>query len=59
VKHRATPKFWKFHEQLPKEIQKLANANYELLNTDPRHPSLPGQRGDSFGWHRRRAGKLG
>jgi len=40
VKHRANPKFWKFYEQLPKEIQKLADANYELLKRDPRHPSL-------------------
>ena len=34
------PKFWKFYEQLPKEIQELADAKYELLKNDPRHPSL-------------------
>jgi hypothetical protein len=38
--HRANPSFWKFYEQLPKEIQKLADENYELLRRDPRHPSL-------------------
>ena len=40
MKHRATPKFWKFHGELPKEIQELANNNYEILKNDPRHPSL-------------------
>jgi mRNA-degrading endonuclease RelE of RelBE toxin-antitoxin system len=40
VKHRANPKFWKFHEQLPEEIQKLASENFELLKRDARHPSL-------------------
>ncbi len=34
------PKFWNFYAQLPKEIQELADANYELLKSDPRHPSL-------------------
>ncbi len=40
VRHRANPKFLKFYEQLHKEIQELADANYELLKNDPRHPSL-------------------
>ncbi|CAK0771492.1 Type II toxin-antitoxin system HigB family toxin [Gammaproteobacteria bacterium] len=38
--HRANPTFWKFYEQLPKEIQKLADGHYELLKRDPWHPSL-------------------
>jgi hypothetical protein len=40
VKHRASPKFWQFYNQLPPEVRKLADANYELLKSDPRHPSL-------------------
>jgi hypothetical protein len=40
VKHRATPKFWKFHGLLPTDIQKLADENFQLLKHDPRHPSL-------------------
>ena len=40
VRHRANPKFWKFHEQLPAEIQELADQNFEILKRDPRHPSL-------------------
>ena len=38
--HHATSKFWKFYSELPKEIQKLADDNFELLKGDPRHPSL-------------------
>jgi hypothetical protein len=40
VRHRATPKFWTFRDALPKEIQELAHKSYELLKSDPRHPSL-------------------
>ncbi len=38
--HRANPRFWQSYAQLPKAIQKLADENYQLLKTDPRHPSL-------------------
>lgn len=38
--HRTTPKFWKRFEALPLSIQKLARKNYELLKSDPTHPSL-------------------
>jgi hypothetical protein len=40
VKHRASRKFWQFYHQLPKDIQELADRNYELLKRDPYHPSL-------------------
>ena len=40
MRHRATPKFWQFYARLSEEIQRLADANYELLKADPRHPSL-------------------
>jgi len=40
VKHRASKKFWKFYVELPEQVQKLADQNYELLRSDPRHPSL-------------------
>ena len=40
MKHRATPKFWKFHGLLPTDIQKLADENFQLLKHDPRYPSL-------------------
>ena len=40
MKHFASPEFWFHYRQLPKEIQKLADKNFELLKADPRHPSL-------------------
>ena len=40
MKHYASPKFWALHEALPAAIRELAEKNYQLLKTDPRHPSL-------------------
>ncbi len=40
VKHHANPQFWKAYYDLPSKIQKLADENFELLKSDPRHPSL-------------------
>ena len=40
MKHRANPRFWRFYEQLPAEVQKLANTHFALLKQDPHHPSL-------------------
>jgi hypothetical protein len=38
--HRATPRFWACYRGLPAEVQRLADRDYELLQADPRHPSL-------------------
>jgi hypothetical protein len=40
VTHHATPKFWRFYSELPKEVRDLADENFELLKRDSRHPSL-------------------
>ena len=40
MKHRASAKFWRFYEQLPADIQDLANKNFVLLKSDPSHGSL-------------------
>jgi hypothetical protein len=40
VKHRASRKFWHYYNQLPGDIQELADESYELLKRDPRYPSL-------------------
>lgn len=40
MKHRASIKFWQFRARLPEEIQRLADANFQLLKNNPRHPSL-------------------
>ena len=38
--HHATTAFWECYQQLPATIQQLADKNYELLKTNPDHPSL-------------------
>jgi hypothetical protein len=38
--HLALPRFWECYHRLPRQVQELADKNYELLKTDPRHPSL-------------------
>lgn len=40
MKHFTTPEFWQYFRNLPKEIQKLAEKDFELLKENPRHPSL-------------------
>lgn len=40
MKHIALPRFWQHYQQLPDDVQRLANKNFELLKTDPYHPSL-------------------
>jgi hypothetical protein len=40
LKHFATPQFWACYERLPDQIRQLADKNFELLKSDPRHPSL-------------------
>jgi hypothetical protein len=40
VRHRAVESFWDCYQTLPVNIRKLADKNYEFLQTDPSHPSL-------------------
>jgi hypothetical protein len=40
MKHLTLPRFWQHYHQLPKDVQELADKNYELLKVDPYHPSL-------------------
>ena len=40
MKHMTLPRFWQHYRKLPKEIQALANKNFELLKSDLHHPSL-------------------
>lgn len=40
MRHRASPRFWQCYRQLPVEIQRLADSDYELLVANSRHPSL-------------------
>jgi mRNA-degrading endonuclease RelE of RelBE toxin-antitoxin system len=38
--HRITTRFLKCYENLPEPIQQLARKNFEMLKTNPSHPSL-------------------
>lgn len=38
--HHTTADFWACYRSLPEDIQRLADANFELLRANHRHPSL-------------------
>ncbi len=38
--HRTTTRFWKLFEALPQPVRQTARRNFDLLKTDPLHPSL-------------------
>ncbi len=40
MRHFASPDFWSLYRDLPEDVRELADKNFELLKTDPRHPSL-------------------
>lgn len=40
MRNFTTPSFWECYENLPKEVQNLADKAFELLKMDPKHPSL-------------------
>ena len=40
MKHRATSRFWACLDKVPAEVQELARKNYDLLRSNPYHPSL-------------------
>jgi hypothetical protein len=40
MNHHTTADFWDCYGKLPTAVQRLADANYELLRENPWHPSL-------------------
>jgi hypothetical protein len=38
--HHASPDFWFCYRNLPEDVQRLADKAFELLEENPRHPSL-------------------
>ena len=40
MNHFADPDFWFHYRQLPETIRALADKNFALLKSDPRHPSV-------------------
>jgi hypothetical protein len=48
LRHFASSRFWKLYGDLPDEIRQLADKNFALLKSDPRHPSLHFKRIDEL-----------
>jgi len=40
MNHYTSSDFWDLYWELPAEIRDLADKNFELLKTNPHHPSL-------------------
>ena len=40
MRHYASSRFWALYDVLPREVRDVADKNYELLRTNPHHPSL-------------------
>ena len=40
MRHLASTRFWALYEALPANVRALADKNFAVLKTDPRHPSL-------------------
>ena len=38
--HRTDPAFWRLFQELPASVQQTARRNFQLLEANPRHPSL-------------------
>lgn len=48
MKHRASKRFWATYDNLPASVQKLADANFQLLKRNPHHPSLQFKRVNEY-----------
>ena len=40
MRHYASSRFWALYDALPRGVRDVADKNYELLRTNPHHPSL-------------------
>lgn len=40
MKHSASSRFWTAYQALPEDIHSLADKNFQLLKSNPRHPAL-------------------
>ena len=40
MKHVASVRFWALYDALPKRVRAVADKNFELPKSDPKHPSL-------------------
>jgi hypothetical protein len=49
LNHFATPEYWFHYRRLTPELRELADAKFQLLKSDSRHPSLRFKKLASFG----------
>jgi hypothetical protein len=40
LKHHASSRFWAAYQHLPAEVRDTADKNFQLLEQNPKHPSL-------------------
>jgi hypothetical protein len=40
MKYFASPSFWELYNRLPRNVQELADRNFQILKKDPKYPSL-------------------
>ena len=40
MRHLTSPRFWECYRSLPEEVRRQADAAFERLKANPRHPSL-------------------
>ena len=40
MRHFASSEFWHLYRQLPVDVRRLADKNFEFLKAEPLHPSL-------------------
>jgi hypothetical protein len=40
LNHTASIRFWALYDALPKSVREIADKNFQLLKSDPKHPSL-------------------
>jgi hypothetical protein len=49
MRHFASRGFWEAYNRLPAQVRILADKNYALLKSDPKHPSLQFKKVGRFG----------
>jgi len=50
MRHFASSPFWECYRNLPVSIQELADKSFELLKSNPKHPSLHFKKVSKYRW---------
>jgi len=40
MRHRTIPRFWECYRSLPSQVRAFADKSFQLVQRNPRHPSL-------------------